>query len=121
MLRARPLPATIESTKTCGSQQGVALMKRTTKYVAFDVHQAQPLPRLRRLRLQILLAIHANQLEEIAQRERPDEQAEQAELRYAADRADQRDEGRHLGEAAIDQRPDEVVHASDHDDTPDHE
>ena len=34
------LAATIESTKTYGSQQGAALMKRTTKYVAFDVHQA---------------------------------------------------------------------------------
>jgi len=33
--------------------------------------------RARRLRLEILLAIHANQLEEIAQRERADEQAEE--------------------------------------------
>src|SRR2546428_11347382 len=30
----------MESTKTRGSQQGAALMKRTTKYVALDVHQA---------------------------------------------------------------------------------
>ena len=30
----------MESTKTQGPQQGAALMKRTTKYVAFDVHQA---------------------------------------------------------------------------------
>src|SRR6267378_3643503 len=39
-VESAPLAATIESTKTCGSQQGAALMKRTTKYVAFDVHQA---------------------------------------------------------------------------------
>src|SRR2546425_9902766 len=30
----------MESTKTRGPQQGAALMKRTTKYVALDVHQA---------------------------------------------------------------------------------
>src|SRR5881396_2485758 len=39
-VESAPPAATIESTKTCGSQQGAALMKRTTKYVAFDVHQA---------------------------------------------------------------------------------
>src|SRR5438093_12902497 len=39
-VESAPLAATIESTKTCGSQQGAALMKRTTKDVAFDVHQA---------------------------------------------------------------------------------
>src|SRR2546426_2206971 len=39
-VESAPLAATIESTKTCGPQQGAALMKRTTKYVAFDVHQA---------------------------------------------------------------------------------
>ena len=30
----------MDSTKTQGPQQGAALMKRTTKYVEFDVHQA---------------------------------------------------------------------------------
>src|SRR2546425_674579 len=30
----------MESTKTRGPQQGAALVKRTTKYVALDVHQA---------------------------------------------------------------------------------
>src|SRR5947207_15374528 len=30
----------MEATKTRGPQQGAALMKRTTKYVALDVHQA---------------------------------------------------------------------------------
>src|SRR5438034_11513392 len=30
----------MESTKTRGPQQGAALMERTTKYVALDVHQA---------------------------------------------------------------------------------
>src|SRR6266571_855965 len=39
-VESAPPAATIESTKTCGPQQGAALMKRTTKYVAFDVHQA---------------------------------------------------------------------------------
>src|SRR2546422_1219065 len=39
-VESAPLAATIESTKTRGSQQGAALMKRTTKYVALDVHQA---------------------------------------------------------------------------------
>src|SRR5947209_19775853 len=39
-VESAPLAATMESTKTRGSQQGAALMKRTTKYVALDVHQA---------------------------------------------------------------------------------
>src|SRR6266542_96917 len=39
-VESAPLAATIESTKTCGSQQGAALMKRTTQAVALDVHQA---------------------------------------------------------------------------------
>src|SRR5712692_8766920 len=56
-------------------------------------------PRLRGLRLEILLAIHANQLEEIAQRERPDEQAEQAEVAHPADGPDQRDERMDRGKA----------------------
>src|SRR5438094_2415553 len=74
----------------------------------------QPSARAGRLRLEILLAVHPNQLEEIAQRERANEQAEQPEMRPAADRADQRDERVHLGEAAIDQRENEVVHATVH-------
>jgi hypothetical protein len=39
-VESAPLAATIESTKTCGPQQAADLMKRTTKYVALDVHQA---------------------------------------------------------------------------------
>src|SRR2546427_3687337 len=39
-VESAPLAVTMESTKTRGSQQGAALMKRTTKYVALDVHQA---------------------------------------------------------------------------------
>src|SRR5437899_3796374 len=39
-VESAPLAATMESTKTRGSQQGAALMRRTTKYVALDVHQA---------------------------------------------------------------------------------
>src|SRR2546422_759625 len=39
-VESAPLAATMESTKTRGPQQGAALMKRTTKYVALDVHQA---------------------------------------------------------------------------------
>src|SRR5437773_9867842 len=81
----------------------------------------QPSARAGRLRLEILLAVHPNQLEEIAQRERANEQAEQPEMRHAADRADQRDERVHLGEAAIDQRANEVVHAPDHEHTPNDE
>ncbi len=34
------LAVTMESTKAQGPQQGAALMTRTTKYVALDVHQA---------------------------------------------------------------------------------
>src|SRR4030066_21473 len=37
----------MESTKTRGPQQGAALMKRTTKYVALDVHQATTLASVR--------------------------------------------------------------------------
>src|SRR5258707_1304832 len=39
-VESAPPAATIESTKACGSQQGAALMKRTTKYAGLDVHQA---------------------------------------------------------------------------------
>src|SRR5437773_7360179 len=39
-VESTPLAATMESTKTRGPQQGAALMKRTTKYVALEVHQA---------------------------------------------------------------------------------
>src|SRR5437870_13556888 len=69
-------------------------------------------------RIEILLAIQANQLEEIAQRKRADQQAEQAEVAHAADRADQRDERMNRGKAAIDQRPNEVVDAADYHDAP---
>src|SRR6266566_3540076 len=74
--------------------------------------------RLRHLRLEILLAIHANQLEEITQREWADEQAQQSEVADAADRADQGDQRMNRGEAAIDQRPDEVVDAPHDEHTP---
>src|ERR671924_806170 len=39
-IESTPLGATMELSKSRGSHQGVALMKRTTKYVALDVHQA---------------------------------------------------------------------------------
>src|SRR6266852_5396948 len=39
-VESAPRAVTMESTKTRGPQQGAALMKRTTKYVALDVHQA---------------------------------------------------------------------------------
>src|SRR5438552_6357863 len=39
-VESTPLVATMESSRTHGPQQGAALMKRTTKYVALDVHQA---------------------------------------------------------------------------------
>ena len=39
-IESTPLAATMESTKTQRPQQGAALMKGMTKYVAFDVHQA---------------------------------------------------------------------------------
>ena len=39
-VESAPVAATMESTETRGPQQGAALMKRTTKYVALDVHQA---------------------------------------------------------------------------------
>src|SRR6266487_447796 len=39
-VESAPLTATMESTQTRGPQQGAALMKRTSKYVALDVHQA---------------------------------------------------------------------------------
>src|SRR3989304_5661975 len=39
-IESAPLAATMEVSKTHGPQQGAALMKRTTKYVALDVHQA---------------------------------------------------------------------------------
>src|SRR5437870_10049151 len=38
----------MESTKTRGPQQGAALMKRTTKYVALDVHQATTVASVRK-------------------------------------------------------------------------
>ena len=39
-IESTPLAANMESTTTRVPQQGAALMKRTTKYVALDVHQA---------------------------------------------------------------------------------
>src|SRR5439155_5106290 len=39
-VESAPLTATMESTQTRGPQQGAALMKRTSKYVAWDVHRA---------------------------------------------------------------------------------
>jgi len=37
----------MESTQTRGPQQGAALMKRTTKYVGLDVHQASTVASVR--------------------------------------------------------------------------
>src|SRR3990172_10070879 len=39
-IESAPLAATMELSKTHGPQQGAALMKRTSKHVALDVHQA---------------------------------------------------------------------------------
>src|SRR5215510_8303167 len=39
-IESAPLAATMELSRNHGPQQGGALMKRTTKYVGFDVHQA---------------------------------------------------------------------------------
>src|SRR3990172_5290385 len=46
-IESAPLAATMELSKTHGPQQGAALMKRTTKYVALDVHQATTLTSVR--------------------------------------------------------------------------
>src|SRR6266700_7994306 len=46
-VESTPLVATMESSRTHGPQQGAALMKRTTKYVAQDVHQATTLASVR--------------------------------------------------------------------------
>src|SRR6266511_113020 len=40
MLRGTPFIATMDPSQTRGPQKGAASMKRTTKYVALDVHQA---------------------------------------------------------------------------------
>src|SRR5437867_1624268 len=39
-IESAPLAATMESSRTHGPQQGAALMKRTTKHVALDAHEA---------------------------------------------------------------------------------
>ena len=39
-IESTPLACTLQSGRTQGTTQGAALMKRTTKYVALDVHQA---------------------------------------------------------------------------------
>src|SRR3970282_624877 len=39
-IESAPLAATMEVSSTHGHQQGAALMRRSTKYVALDVHQA---------------------------------------------------------------------------------
>src|SRR5437667_344959 len=46
-IESAPLASTMESSRTHGPQQGAALMKRTTKYVALDVHQATTLASVR--------------------------------------------------------------------------
>src|SRR5258708_36398690 len=46
-VESTPLTATMEVSKRHGPQQGAALMKRTTKYVALDVHQAMTVASVR--------------------------------------------------------------------------
>src|SRR6266700_1654844 len=46
-IESAPLAATMEVSKTHGPQQGAALMKRSTKHVALDVHQATTLASVR--------------------------------------------------------------------------
>ena len=67
---------------------------------------------LRVLLFQVLRPVHPDQLEEVGDRQRPDEQAEQAEVAQAQERADDGDERMDLGPAAEDDRPDHVVHVA---------
>src|SRR3990170_3424944 len=53
-IESAPLTATMESTQTRGPQQGAALMKRTTKYVALDVHQATTVASVREERGRVI-------------------------------------------------------------------
>src|SRR5439155_5572199 len=46
-IESAPLAATMELSRTHGPQQGAALMKRRTKHVALDVHQATTLASVR--------------------------------------------------------------------------
>src|SRR6266568_4739261 len=46
-IESTPLAATMELSKTHGPQEGAALMKRSTKHVALDVHQATTLASVR--------------------------------------------------------------------------
>src|SRR5690349_12140559 len=41
---------------------------------------------------QVLFAVHADQLEEVRQRQRPDEQSQQSEVRHPHERPDERDQ-----------------------------
>src|SRR5258705_12320570 len=79
--------------------------------VVFIIGLSLGLPRLLGLRLEILLTIHPNQLEEITQREWADEQAQQPEVADAAGHADKRDQRMDRREAGQQQRPEEVVAA----------
>src|SRR5438093_11208107 len=46
-IESAPLASTMELSRTHGPQQGAALMKRTTKHVALDVHQATTIASVR--------------------------------------------------------------------------
>src|SRR5438046_9248148 len=74
----------------------------------------QPSARAGRLRLEILLAVHPNQLEEIAQPERAAEQAEQTEIGHTAERDGQRDQSAHTGPAATTQSGNAGAQSADH-------
>jgi hypothetical protein len=53
-VESTPLGATIELSKSDDSHQGAALMKRTTKYVALDVHQATTVASVREQRGRVI-------------------------------------------------------------------
>ena len=69
--------------------------------------------RLGQTALQILPPVHRQQLEEVRQRERPDQQAENAELRDTGDGADQGDQRVDLGIAIGHHGPDQIVDVAD--------
>src|SRR6266480_6007287 len=80
-----PLPETCSPLCVCASSCGVILLT------------------------QVLFSVHLDELEEIRERQRPDQQSQDPEIRYAGERTDEGDEGVNVRPAAEHHRSQDVV------------
>src|SRR2546426_3526097 len=66
-----------------------------------------------RLGAQVLFPIHLHEFEEVAERQRPDQQSQDPEIRYAGERTDEGDEGVNVRPAPEHHRSQDVVDIPD--------